>query len=328
MKLATVSTKGRERVVAVVGDGRFAVDLESAAQRNGFAVASFGSMLAMIDSGQAALDRARELVAKSHGDRELMVELATVEFLAPVPVPRQIRDAMTFPMHIVQAMRGRRALNARQEGNFGEGDRIELEPLPELPSIYKEQPVFYITNRFSVRGHGHVVRWPRISKVMDYELELAIVTGKAGANIAASNARSFIFGYTIFNDFSARDIQGTEMQGRLGPAKGKSFDGGNILGPWIVTSDELPDPYNLRMTARVNGKTRCDATSSGMLFSFEELIAHISRDETIMPGEVIGSGTVGGGCELERGCCLDDGDRIDLEIENIGMLSNTVRSYA
>jgi 2-keto-4-pentenoate hydratase/2-oxohepta-3-ene-1,7-dioic acid hydratase in catechol pathway len=145
-----------------------------------------------------------------------------------------------------------------------------------------------------------------------------------GANISVRQAKDHIFGFTIFNDFSARDAQRIEMEGRLGPAKGKSFDGGNVLGPWIVTPDEIGDPYKLRMEARVNGETRSSSVSEGMLFSFEEIIAHVTKDETLMPGEFIGSGTVGNGCGLELGRFLEHGDVIELEIEKIGILKNEV----
>ena len=137
-------------------------------------------------------------------------------------------------------------------------------------------------------------------------------------------AKDHIFGYTIFNDFSARDAQRIEMEGRLGPAKGKSFDGGNVMGPWIVTPDEIGDPYHLKMEARVNGEIRSKGVTEGMLFSFEEIIAHVTQDETLMPGEFIGSGTVGNGCGLELGWFLEHGDTIELEVEKIGILKNRV----
>ena len=202
--------------------------------------------------------------------------------------------------------------------------RIEAEPLGELPEVYRKQPIYYITNRFSVRGTNTTVKWPRYSQVMDYELEFGIITRNKGANISAAKAKDHIFGYTIFNDFSARDAQRIEMEGRLGPAKGKSFDGGNVMGPWIVTPDEIGDPYKLKMEARVNGKMRSQGVTEGMLFSFEEIIAHVSQDETLMPGEFIGSGTVGNGCGLELGWYLEHGDTIELEVEKIGTLKNRV----
>jgi 2-keto-4-pentenoate hydratase/2-oxohepta-3-ene-1,7-dioic acid hydratase in catechol pathway len=168
------------------------------------------------------------------------------------------------------------------------------------------------------------VKWPRYSEAMDYELEIGIVTRRTGANIAAKEAAKQIFGYTIFNDFSARDRQAIEMQGRLGPAKGKSFDGSNAMGPWIVTPDELGDPQTLNVEVRVNGETRGKGDTSEMLFSFEEIIAYASQDETIHAEEFFGSGTVGNCCGLEIGRFLESGDEIELRVDLIGALMNRV----
>src|SRR5271154_1196930 len=134
------------------------------------------------------------------------------------------------------------------------------------------------------------------------------------ANMARrrDQARDHIFGYTIFNDFSARDMQMVEMEGRLGPAKGKSFDGANVLGPWIVTPDEIGDAQALDVEVRVNGEVRSRGSTAGMLFSFEEILAHASQDETIHAGEFFGSGTVGNCCGLELGRFLEHGEVIEL----------------
>lgn len=324
MKLATYRTGGAERVGIVhVNDVRV-FDLAAAAERAGRANPAFASMLSLIDGGERALDAARDVFAKSGGDADLSSDVSAVEILAPVPEPRQMRDAMSFPLHIQQAPKGQRRLAARARGDMAELARIDAEPLGELPEVYRKLPIFYITNRFSVRGTNTTVKWPRYSQVMDYELEYGIITRGKGANIPAPKAKDHIFGYTIFNDFSARDAQRIEMEGRLGPAKGKSFDGGNVLGPWIVTPDEIGDPYKLKMEARVNGEVRCRSISEGMLFTFEEIIAHVSKDETLMAGEFIGSGTVGGGCGLEIGHYLEHGDTIELEVEKIGVLRNRV----
>jgi 2-keto-4-pentenoate hydratase/2-oxohepta-3-ene-1,7-dioic acid hydratase in catechol pathway len=183
-----------------------------------------------------------------------------------------------------------------------------IAPLGELPAIYKQIPIYYITNRQTVVGPGVTVRWPRYSTVMDYELEVAAITKRTRVNIPAFEGAEHIFGYTIFNDFSARDRQSLEMQGRLGPAKGKSFDGSNAMRPWIVTADELGDPQTLKVEVRVNGETRSTGSTSGMLFSFAELIADASQDETIQAGEVFGSGTVGNCCGLEIGRFLNGSD--------------------
>ena len=146
---------------------------------------------------------------------------------APLPVPRQIRDFSVFPGHIRQAPVGMRKLQARMAG----------QPIPDLqaadsvPELYRSQPIYYLSNRFSVAGPDATVMWPGYSRFMDFELELAAVIGRAGKNIGVAEAAGHIFGYTIYNDFSARDAQLIEMQGFLGPAKGKSFDGGNAHRP-------------------------------------------------------------------------------------------------
>ena len=324
MKLATFRYDGREKVGVVHGNDRRVFDLAVAADRDGKGSPAFASMLALIDAGPGALDQARAVFDKDGRDETLSVDTAAAEILAPIPEPRQMRDGMSFPLHILQAPRGQLKLAARANNDMAELARLNAEPLGELPEVYRKQPIYYITNRFSVRGTNTTVKWPRYSKVMDYELEFGIITRNKGANISASNAKDHIFGYTIFNDFSARDAQRIEMEGRLGPAKGKSFDGGNVMGPWIVTPDEIGDPYHLKMEVRVNGKMRSQGVSDGMLFSFEEIIEHVTRDETLMPGEFIGSGTVGNGCGLEIGWYLEHGDAIELEVEKIGVLKNRV----
>lgn len=328
MKLATYRSGGLERIGLVHQADTRVFDLAAAAERVGVPTSDFRSMLMLIDAGPAALDRARDVFAKRGTEQDLSLPVASVEILAPVPEPRQMRDGMSFPLHILQATRGQRKLAARTRGDMAELARIDAEPLPELPEIYRRQPIYYITNRFSVRGTNTTVKWPRYSEVMDYELEFGIITAGKGANITAAKAKDHIFGFTIFNDFSARDAQRIEMAGMLGPAKGKSFDGGNVLGPWIVMPDEIGDPYRLKMEVRVNGETRSRGVSDGMLFSFEEIIAHVSQDETVMPGEFIGSGTVGNGCGVELGQFLEHGDTVELEVENIGILKNKVERQA
>ena len=184
----------------------------------------------------------------------------------------------------------------------------------------------------NVIGDGAQVVIPRYTKAFDWELEFGIFLCKHGRDIPREKARDFIGGYTIFNDFSARDIQKREMGGRLGPAKGKDFDGGNAIGPVLVTPDEIPDPYNLAMRARVNGEEVSCGQTKGMRWTFEELIAYVSQDETLYPGEFFGSGTgtvpeSGANrccCGLEMGRFLKAGDTVELEVERIGKLTNHV----
>lgn len=324
MKLATYRQGGTVRIgISHAGDAKL-FDLAAAAAREGVSAAPFASMLALIDADEAGLDLARRLLEMRRGEADLSIETAAVELLAPLPEPRQMRDAMSFSTHIRQSGRGAQALAARRAGGEAAFRAAMDAPLAELADVYRRLPIYYITNRFTVAGPGAIVKWPRYSEVMDYELEFGIVTRRTRANIPVGEAGAHIFGYTIFNDFSARDRQGLEMQGRLGPAKGKSFDGGNALGPYIVTPDEIGDPQALRVAVRVNGETRAEANTSGMLFSFEEVLAYASQDETIHAGEFFGSGTVGGCCGLEIGRFLESGDVVELDVEKIGVLRNTV----
>jgi 2-keto-4-pentenoate hydratase/2-oxohepta-3-ene-1,7-dioic acid hydratase in catechol pathway len=172
------------------------------------------------------------------------------------------------------------------------------------------------------------VRIPKGCQRFDYELEWGVFIGVQGRDIPASRAAEYIGGYTIFNDFSARDLQFAEMRSRLGPAKGKNFDTGNAMGPCLATPEELPDPYNLLMTARVNGEEWSRAKTGEAYWRFDALIEHISRDETLYPGDFIGSGTASGalgmGCGLELGRFLSPGDVVELEVEGIGVLRNRV----
>ncbi len=324
MKFATYRSGGDAKIGIVEAQKGRLFDLAAAVRREGAPIGLFASMLSLIDADEAGLDQARSLLAKRGAENDLWSDLSQAELLAPLPEPRQMRDAMSFSLHIRQSGRGARAVQALQSGGLEAFKSVMQEPLEELPAVYRDRPIYYITNRFTVVGPGATVKWPRYSKVMDYELEVGVVTRRTRSNIPAKEAGAHIFGYTIFNDFSARDRQGVEMQGRLGPAKGKSFDGSNALGPWIVTPDELGDPQTLNVEVSVNGETRARGDTKEMLFSFEEIIAYASQDETIHAGEFFGSGTVGNCCGLEIGRFLDSGDTIELHVDRIGVLTNTV----
>ena len=324
MKLATYRSSTGASLGAIDAEGERLFDLAGAAARHGLSDPPFGSMLTLIDSDERGLDLARGVIEKRGAESDLWSPLSEVELLAPLPEPRQMRDAMSFALHIRQSGRGAQAVQALKTGGDAAFRAVMAEPLGELPEIYRQMPIYYITNRLTVVGPDATVRWPRYSTVMDYELEVGIVTKRTRANIPAKEASAHIFGYTIFNDFSARDRQAVEMQGRLGPAKGKSFDGSNAMGPWIVTADELGDPQTLQVEVRVNGETRGKGDTSGMLFSFEELLAYASQDETIHAGEFFGSGTVGNCCGLEIGRFLESGDQVALHVDRIGVLRNRV----
>ncbi len=306
MKLVTFTEDGDlQKVGALLNDLETIVDLS----------VLFPSMLALIDGGDSALETAMAAVERA----EHTTHLKDVKLKAPVPVPRQVRDCMLFEKHFIQA--------AAQMVKLKLGvlsKPINALKLVKPPKVWYQQPIYYKSNRFSVIGHEEDILWPDYSEMMDFECEMGIIIGKKGKNILTENARDHIFGYCIFNDMSARDAQLKEMMGRLGPAKGKDFDTGNILGPWLVTRDEIPDPYDLTMIARVNGEEWGRGNSSEMHHRFEGLIAHVSRSETLYPGEFLGAGTVGNGCGLEQGRFLNPDDVIELEVTGLGVLRNRI----
>jgi fumarylacetoacetate (FAA) hydrolase len=234
-----------------------------------------------------------------------------VKFLSPLK-PTTLRDAYAFEQHVVTANRNRGR---------------------DVPEEWYQFPVFYFTNPNAVFGDEDVIPYPPYTNAMDYELEIAAVIGKGGMDIPPEDAPAHIFGYTIFNDWSARDIQRKEMAVGLGPAKGKDF--ASSFGPLIVTHEALADKvtdrpgvYDLAMAARVNGKELSRGNFKDIHWSFGEIIARASACVMLNPGDVIGSGTVGTGCLLEltkfQGPWLDHGDVVELEIERIGVLRNTI----
>jgi 2-keto-4-pentenoate hydratase/2-oxohepta-3-ene-1,7-dioic acid hydratase in catechol pathway len=306
MKLITFTREGSQKKAgAILDDLQTVVDFSD----------HFPSILDLIDGGETALNTARKIVS----EKKKTIRLDDVSLLAPIPRPRQIRDCMLFEKHVKQAME---QIVRSQYGLLGK--LLVALGMIKIPKIWYEQPIYYKANRFSVIGPEQDVIWPAYSGMMDFECEMGIIIGKAGADISKEKAGEHIFGYLIFNDMSARDTQIIEMKGRLGPAKGKDFDTGNIMGPWLVTKDEIPDPYNLTMIARVNGEEWGRGNSGDMHHRFEDLIAHVSRSETLYPGEFLGSGTVGDGCGLEHGRFLKPGDIIELEISNLGVLKNRI----
>jgi 2-keto-4-pentenoate hydratase/2-oxohepta-3-ene-1,7-dioic acid hydratase in catechol pathway len=307
MRLATFRSDTGDRLGAVASGDRL-VDLAEADQaRHGTTDPAFASMLTLIDAGEPALDRARVLVEDP--PEEATKPLAGTELAAPLPEPRQIRDFLCFEAHL------RNCYDTIER--FGGAHQ-------EIPPVWYEQPLYYKANRFSVVGPEAQVRWPAYATLLDYELELACVIGRTGVDIDRDDALDHVFGFTIFNDVSARDTQGVEMAGTLGPAKSKDFDTGNVFGPWIVTTDEIDDLYDLTMVARVNGEEWSRGSTATMHHRFEDMIAHVSRSETLHAGEILGSGTVGTGCGLEHGRFLQPGDVVELEIAGIGVLRNQI----
>jgi 2-keto-4-pentenoate hydratase/2-oxohepta-3-ene-1,7-dioic acid hydratase in catechol pathway len=333
MKLVTFTgPEPGARIGALAGENDTVVDLAVGNEAlKGGPNPVFADMLSLIEGGPGALEDARRIdeAVMRDGIAEAQRDLGSVSLLAPVPRPLQMRDCLAFEKHFVQARQARyRKLAAAAPDPEAAWREFEESGVMAVPDVWYAQPLYYKQNRLSVVGPETDVVWPRYSTVMDFELELGIFIGKTGKNITRERAAEHIFGYTIFNDFSARDAQAREMAGQLGPAKGKDFDTGNVIGPWLVTADEIADPYDLTMVARVNGEEWSRGKSGEMHHRFEDMIAHISADETLFAGEFIGSGTVGGGCGLELGRFLADGNVVELEIEGLGILRNRVRAQS
>jgi 2-keto-4-pentenoate hydratase/2-oxohepta-3-ene-1,7-dioic acid hydratase in catechol pathway len=221
--------------------------------------------------------------------------------LAPLR-PRSLRDFLTFKGHLDNAL-----------SRLG-------RPIPEewfdVPAYYKGLPD-------TVIGPEETIPWPAYTDRLDHELELAVVIGRRGRDIARDDALDYVLGYTIWNDVSARDVQTRELPIGMGPAKAKDWDGSNVLGPCIVTADEL-DGTDVRMTVRVNGEVWGEDTSASMHHTFADLIAYASQAQTLYPGEVLGSGTAAGGSGLELDRWIQPGDVVELEVEGIGVLRNPI----
>ncbi len=273
------------------------------------------NMRAFLELGEPALEAARSVeqtissLLKSAEPADLMgatgqrlvFTQSEVSLKTPIPNPKMMRDFLSFETHTANGFKRRN------------------EPIPEA---WYKMPVYYKGNPHTLIGHEEPVHWPSYTRIMDYELELACVIGKGGKNIDADQAADHIVGYAIMNDFSARDIQKYEMMCRLGPAKGKDFC--TAVGPWLVTADEIKNPRDLRMIARINGEVWSDGNAGTSHWTFEQMIAHVSQEEDIYPGDILGSGTVGFGCGLELDRWLQPNDTVELEITGLGILRNQV----
>lgn len=333
MKLVTfdVSTPvGRfQRLGVLLENMEYLLDLNATyawwLQEQGFANAKRladavipASMRGFIEGGHHSLEEARKVLTvatsewnlqeairfKGENGENLLFHQSNVKLLAPLPNPNSLRDFLAFEAHT-------------KKGYERRGQQI--------PEEWYQIPVYYKGNHRSIIGPNEPVIWPRYTQKLDYELEMACIIGKQGRDIAEEDATPYIFGFTILNDFSARDIQMTEMKCRLGPAKGKDF--ATAIGPWIVTADEIPDPRNLRMVARINGEVWSDGNTGTSHWTWEQMIAHVSNEEDLYPTDIFGSGTVGGGCGYELDRWIQPGDVVELEIEGLGVLRNTVVTH-
>jgi len=325
MRLVTFqAADGQQRSGAFFNQDQQVLDLRQASQfvRGGDGLA-LASVQSLIEGGDEALAEARALLARS--PVEAVRERSQVKLLAPIQPPIQMRDCSCFELHLRQAFaaarKGRALRTPDPEATLA---AMNTRADDRVIDTFNRQPIYYKCNRFATIGMDDDVIWPSYSSMLDFELEFGCYIGKRAKDVPRDKARDHIFGYTIFNDISARDAQAIEMGGMLGPAKSKDFDTANVMGPCLVTADELPDAYDLTMVARVNGEEWGRGNTRDMRWQFEDVIAHISRSETLHAGEFLGSGTVGNGCGLEQLRYLKANDVVELEVEGIGILRSRI----
>lgn len=286
-------------------------------------------MNAFLAGGEPLMERAKQVNRDILDGKLQPKEEVFYELLAPVPHPTSCRDGYAFRQHVAAARRNRKV---------------------DMIAEFDQYPIFYFTNHNAIQGPGEIECMPDHFQKLDFELEVAVVIGKKGRNIKAAEADEYIAGYTIMNDMSARTLQMEEMLLNLGPAKGKDFS--TVIGPWLVTPDELEpykvaakenhvgNAYNLSMTCKVNGIEVSSGNMADMDWTFAEIIERCAYGVDILPGDVIGSGTVGTGCFLELNGTgllndpnyqvqwLQPGDHVEMEITGLGALSNNITKAA
>ncbi|MEP3046571.1 MAG: fumarylacetoacetate hydrolase family protein [Roseibium sp.] len=307
MRLATVSAGGEEMCAAVLNDDRLLSLSKAAHHLTGPAAEALkaNSMLLLIGGPPETLDVARSLVDDAEaGSLDTAILAQGADLLAPIPVIRKnvLCVGRNYSEHIA------------------EGDRAQKQKVGVT-----EYPVFFTKPPTSIVGPGgDVLTFPSVSKQTDYEVELAVIIGTPGRNIAKADAMKHVFGYTILNDISARDVQRRHGGQNF---KGKAFDGSCPIGPWIVTADAIDDPHALPISLTVNGETRQDGNTADMIFDIETLIASLSEGMTLEPGDIIATGTPSGvGYAMDPPSFLKDGDIVVCKISGIGTLTNSVRA--
>ena len=308
MRLATIRVDGAATAAVILGDGS-ALELAGAAAdvpgQIGDALRS-GSLQTIIEEGPSTLDAIRSLAGRAEAGEfaDLIHPAEACDLLSPIPVPRKNVFCV-----------GRNYIDHIAEGEKAQKKKIGVT----------EHPVYFTKPLTAVIGPGVAVPiFKHVSEAVDYEVELALVIGKPGRDIPKDRAFEHVFGYTILNDISARDVQ-RRHGGQY--FKGKGLDGSCPIGPWIVTADAVSDPGNLVISSSVNGEPRQNGNTKSMIFDIPTLIASLSEGMTLEPGDILATGTPAGvGYAMDPPRYLKDGDTVVCEIAGIGRLENPVRS--
>ena len=259
------------------------------------------SSLLLIEEGPELWRLVADAIRAAPADFIVDTKVDGFRWLCPLDRAASLRDFLAFESHVLRGAERRKST---------------------VPEYWYEAPVYYKGNHRAILGPDDECEWPSFTHRLDFELEVAMIVGVGGRDITHESASAHIFGFTVMNDFSARDVQAREMSAWLGPAKGKDF--ATALGPCIVTADELGSEPDLEMVCRVNGDEWGRARSGDAHWRWADMLAHVSDGEDVYPGDVYGSGTPGGCCGLDLGRELKPGDVIELEIESIGLLRNQI----
>lgn len=319
MKLVTYSNQGKEQLALLVNNMLYDVNAVNSNLP--------GTMSELLNNWEKHIDavRAADEDIKSGKSKAAGIAFDGADIMAPVPHPTSCRDGYAFRQHVAAARRNRKV---------------------DMIAEFDQYPIFYFTNHNAIQGPGPIPCMPDHFHKLDFELEASVVLCKKGRNIKAEDADQYIGGYMIMNDMSARTMQMEEMLLNLGPAKGKDFS--TVIGPMLVTPDELEpykvpakeghvgNAYNLKMTCKVNGVQVSEGNMGDMDWTFAEIIERCAYGTDVLPGDVIGSGTVGTGCFLELNGTgllndanykvqwLQPNDVVEMEIEGLGHLTNTI----
>lgn len=320
MRLYSFQSEGRVRTGVEIADAML-LDLAAADRAGGGDGSRYASMLRIIEEGPSALCAIRALVEAATPAHAIALDC--IQPLSPLPVPARLRDAGMFIEHLEIIRRELAKIAARGAADPEAAALTLLETDQfKLPEVVYRRCCYYNGNHHAVIGPDAPLAWPSESEVLDYELEIGVVVGRPGYGLTPAEAEGCVFGYTLMNDWSARDLQIDVAKSGAGPCMGKDF--ATSLGPCIVTADEIGDPHDLELSAWVDGEQWSAGSTRNMHHGVFEALSQFSRISPLVAGEIIGSGTCAYGSATEQGRRLQPGQTVELRATGIGSLRNTI----